>query len=96
MKTPKILTTALFCLVLAAVCWTPALAVQPDAPAAPTQNGDDSGLSDLLIQEPENQCLQITVWAQNEETGECREFGSTCSVPDGWTTDFDPATCTNF
>jgi len=40
-----------------------------------------------------NQCIQITVWARNPDTGECREFGSPCSVPSGWEIFFDPATC---
>jgi hypothetical protein len=42
-----------------------------------------------------NQCIQITVWARNPDTGECREFGSPCSVPSGWEIFFDPETCTN-
>lgn len=40
-----------------------------------------------------NQCIQITVWARNPDTGECREFGSPCSVPSGWEIFFDPAAC---
>ncbi|MGD2114037.1 MAG: hypothetical protein PVG07_03230 [Acidobacteriota bacterium] len=102
MRALKTATTAFLCLVLAAVCWTPALAAQPDAPAAPAQdlvpaeNGQDGTLDDLLIQEPLNQCIQITVWAQNEQTGECQEFSSPCSVPEGWTLYFDPETCTNW
>ena len=98
MKTPENRSTAIaiLCLLLAAVCWTPVLAAQPEAPAAPAQNAEDGGLADLLIQEPGNQCIQITVFAQNEETGECQEFGSICDVPEGWTIYFDPETCTNF
>ncbi len=48
-----------------------------------------------LIQKPTNQCIEITVWAKNPDTGECQEFANPCSVPQGWTIYFDPTTCAN-
>lgn len=29
-------------------------------------------------------CAQVTTWAINPATGECREFATPCAVPAGW------------
>jgi hypothetical protein len=29
-------------------------------------------------------CIDLVVWATNPKTGECREFGTPCQVPQGW------------
>lgn len=33
---------------------------------------------------PAAACIDITVWAVNPATGECREFPNPCVVPAGW------------
>jgi len=97
-------TLAILCLTLAVVSAVPVLAQQDAIPtptddltaAQPGQQDGAEGLLQELDQRGENRCIQITVWAQNLETGECQEFSSPCSVPAGWTLYFDPATCTNW
>jgi len=64
--------------------------VVPAADAAP----NDDALAGLETG-PVNQCIEITVWAKNPDTGECREFPNPCSVPSGWQIFFDPETCSN-
>jgi len=34
--------------------------------------------------QPANACIDVIVWAINPATGECREFPTPCSVPQGW------------
>lgn len=79
----------------------PAVGVPAQAVPAPSQPAPDLDLpadgDGLLAFDlgAVNQCIQITVWARNPDTGECREFGSPCSVPSGWEIFFDPETCAN-
>jgi len=97
-------TLAILCFVLAGLGATAALADDGAIPipgnttaaVAPAQPDGVEDVLDQLDQRGENRCIQITVWAQNLETGECQEFSSPCSVPAGWTLYFDPATCTNW
>lgn len=56
----------------------------------------DGDLAPNLTPDAIPQCIQITVWAQDPETGECHEFPNPCSVPEGWNRYFDPETCTNW
>jgi hypothetical protein len=85
-------------------------AQQPAQPVAPTQQllapasgspsqakapGTDDDVIASLDQRGVNQCIEITVWAKNPDTGECREFPNPCSVPSGWQIFFDPTTCAN-
>jgi len=100
-------TLAVLCLAPALLAWTPATANTPaDQPAAPAQQvlapanaphapGADDNLVASLDQRGENQCIEITVWAKNPDTGECQEFANPCSVPSGWQVFFDPTTCAN-
>jgi len=37
------------------------------------------------VARPANACIDMVVWAINPATGECREFGTPCQVPKGWT-----------
>jgi len=102
-------TFAVLCLAPALLAWTPAPAAapsQPDQPAAPATQllapaagaqapGTNSDVIASLDQRGVNQCIEITVWAKNPDTGECQEFPNPCSVPSGWQIFFDPTTCTN-
>ncbi len=97
-------TLAVLCLALAAFAAAPAVAENAAVPTPgaeavvldPAQPDSPADIIGQLDQRGENRCIQITVWAQNLETGECQEFSSPCSVPEGWTLYFDPATCTNW
>jgi hypothetical protein len=88
------------CLILAALCATPA-AAQPAAgaaavatPAPPAPQTEAAGAASaageqettliVVEQRGENRCIWLEVTAINLTTGECREFGSPCSVPPGW------------
>jgi hypothetical protein len=92
-----LLTLVLFALPLlatAAVAQTPAPTADLELPAP--EAAPDGDVAPNLTPEPLPQCIQITVWAQDPETGECHEFPNPCSVPDGWDRSFDPETCTNW
>lgn len=93
-----LLTAALLLLAIAA----PGGAAFADAASALPAPGLDvagdetpvDGESLLVIdQRGENRCIQVTVWAKNPDTGECREFGSPCTVPSGWEIYWFDPTC---
>jgi len=97
-KTLKLLVAT----VLLSAVALPGAAVYADAaPSLPAPGldvpGDDTPVDGegLLVidQRGENRCIQITVWAKNTATGECREFGSPCTVPSGWEIYWFDPTC---
>lgn len=97
-----IATLAVVCLAPALLAWTPAAPTQQtqqllaptDSPQTPSP-GTEGDLISSLDQRGANQCIEITVWAKNPDTGECQEFANPCSVPSGWEVFFDPTTCAN-
>lgn len=79
-----------------AVDAAPAIGLDLPAPDALPAEKDEGDVGERLLPDAIPQCIQITVWAQDPETGECHEFPNPCSVPDGWNRSFDPETCTNW
>lgn len=103
---PKLTLTAALLLLLPCFAAAPAIAGEVAPVVPPAVSGADSDLPapdaapDTIVESLDSgalyQCIQITVWAQDPETGECHEFPNPCSVPDGWNRYFDPETCTNW
>lgn len=109
---PKLTLTASLLLLAACFAAVPAIAAEAAPGTPPPISGVDADLpapdaapeaapgGDEIVEGLDSgalyQCIQITVWAQDPETGECHEFPNPCSVPDGWNRSFDPETCTNW